>query len=161
MGTPIHIAAAAPDDYEWGARVMAASEPWITLGRDLEGCRATLVRPGTELFVARAEIAQQQIRQDQYRPLGFILLAPYGLAASPYIACFAVAAEARGQGVGSQLLRFAEEHFAGSEHLFLLVSSFNQRAQALYRKHGYELVGELKDYVVAGHSELILHKRLP
>jgi len=161
MGTPIHIAAAAPHDFEWCARVMAESEPWITLRRDLEGCRATLVRPGTELFVARDPIAQQPIPQDQPRPLGFILLAPYGLAASPYIACFAVAAEARGQGVGSQLLRFAEEYFAGNGHLFLLVSSFNHRAQTLYRRHGYEFVGELKDYVVAGHSELILHKRLP
>lgn len=165
MGTPIHIAAAAPDDYEWCARVMAASEPWITLGRDLAGCRAMLVRPGTELFVAQNQLArnqtdQQRITPDQPRPLGFILLAPYGLAGSPYIASIAVAAEARGQRVGSQLLRFAEEHFAGSGHLFLLVSSFNQRAQSLYRKHGYEFVGELKDYVAAGHSELILHKRL-
>ena len=161
MGNPIHITAAAPDDYEWCARVMAATEPWITLRRDLEGCRATLVRPGTQLFVAQDQIAQQPITQDHPRPLGFILLAAYGLAGSPYIACFAVAAEARGRSVGSQLLRFAEEHFAGSGHLFLLVSSFNHRAQKLYREHGYEFVGELKDYVVAGHSELILHKRLP
>jgi len=151
MGTSIHIAAAAPDDYEWSARLMAASDPWISLGRDLEGCRAALVRPGTELFIAR----------DQGHLSGFILLAAYGLAGSPYIASIAVAAEARGQGVGSQLLRFADEHFAGRGHLFLLVSSFNHRAQKLYRQHGYELVGELKDYVVAGQSELILHKRLP
>jgi ribosomal protein S18 acetylase RimI-like enzyme len=151
MGIPIHIAAAEPEDYEWCARVMAASEPWITLGRDLEGCRAALVRPGTELLLARA----------QDRPAGFILVAPHGLAGSPYIASIAVAAEARGQGVGSQLLRFAEEHFAGREHLFLLVSSFNHRAQNLYRQHGYEFIGELKDYVVPGQSELLLHKRLP
>jgi len=161
MGTPIHIAAAAPDDYEWCARVMASSEPWITLGRDLERCRAALVRPGTELFVARHQIARDQIGREQERPSGFILLAPYGLAGSPYIASIAVAAEARGRGVGSQLLRFAEEHFAGSGHLFLLVSLFNHRAQNLYRRHGYESVGELKDYVVTGQSELILHKRLP
>jgi [ribosomal protein S18]-alanine N-acetyltransferase len=156
MGTPIHIAAAAPDDYECCARVMASSEPWITLGRDLEGCRAALVRPGTELFVAR-DLASK----DQARPSGFVLLARYGLAGSPYIASIAVAPESRGRGVGSQLLRFAEEHYAGSGHLFLLVSSFNHRAQNLYREHGYEFVGELKDYVVAGQSELILHKRLP
>jgi ribosomal protein S18 acetylase RimI-like enzyme len=72
----------------------------------------------------------------------------------------AVAAEARGQGVGSQLLRFAEQRFHGRGHLFLLVSSFNRQAQELYRRHGYEQVGELKDYCVAGHSELILHKGL-
>lgn len=151
MESPIEIAGAAPEDYEWCARVMATSEPWITLRRDLDGCRAALHRPGTELFVAR----------DPSRPAGFVLVAPCGLAGSPYIAAIAVTAEARGRGVGSSLLRFAESRFAASGHLFLLVSSFNQRAQQLYRQHGYELVGELKDYLVPGHSELILHKRLP
>jgi len=151
MGTWLHIAAAAPDDYEWCAAVMASTEPWITLGRHLEECRAALVRPGTELFIAR----------DDDLPVGFILVASYGLAGSPYIASIAVAGGARGHGVGSQLLRFAEEYFAGRGHVFLLVSSFNQGAQRLYRRHGYGFVGELKDYVVPGLSELILHKRLP
>jgi [ribosomal protein S18]-alanine N-acetyltransferase len=150
METPIQIAAAAPDDYEWGARRMASTEPWITFKRDLAGCRDTLLRPGTELFVAW----QKESR------IGFILLAPYGLAGSPYVACLAVAAEARGQGVGSQLLRFAEERFADRAHIFILVSSFNHRAQNLYRREGYQFVGELKDFIVAGHSELILHKRI-
>ena len=142
--------AASDDDYEWCASLMAASEPWITLRRDLEGCREALARPGTELFIAR----------NQERPAGFILVAPVGLAGSPYIASIAVAAETRGQRIGSRLLHFAEEHFSAAGHLFLLVSSFNHRAQHLYRQRGYEEVGELKDYVVPGHSELILHKRL-
>ena len=160
MGTT-HIAAAAPDDYEWCARVMAGSEPWITLRRDLAECHAALVRPGTELFVSRGLAARDLSSQDLPQPSGFILVAPYGLAGSPYIASIAVAAEARRQGVGSELLRFAERHFAGREHLFLLVSSFNLRAQQLYRRHGYQFVGELKDYIVKGQSELILYKRLP
>ena len=46
-----------------------------------------LGRPGTELFVAL----------EQERMAGFILLAPYGLAGSPYVASIAVAAEARGR----------------------------------------------------------------
>lgn len=150
MGASIHIAAAAQDDYEWCAQVMATSEPWITLGRDLEKCRAALDRPGTELFVARA----------QAQPMGFLLVAPFGFAGSPYIASIAVTSEARGQGIGSQLIRFAETHFVTTGHLFLLVSSFNPSARKLYRQHGYEQVGELKDYIVAGQSEFILHKRL-
>jgi ribosomal protein S18 acetylase RimI-like enzyme len=149
MEIPIHIAAAAPDDYGWCAGLMASSEPWITLGRDLASCSATLARPGAELFIARR--AENGLRA------GFILLAPYGLGGSPYISSIAVAAEARGGEIGSQLLRFAEQHFAGRRHLFLLVSSFNDRAQNLYRRQGFQRVGELKDYVVAGHSELIFH----
>lgn len=150
MEIPVQIVPGAPADYEWGARLMTSTEPWITLQRDLDGCRATLTRPGTELFVAR----------DGAAPLGFILLAPYGFAASPYIACFAVSAEARSQGVGAQLLSFAEQRYWDRHHLFLLVSSFNGRAQQFYRRHGFEFIGELKDYIVAGHSELIFHKRL-
>lgn len=131
---------------------MASSEPWITLRRDEAACCAALSRPGTELFVAW--------KRESGLPAGFILLASYGLAGSPYIASVAVAADERGQGVGSQLLRFAERRFQGRGHLFLLVSSFNWHAQELYRRQGYEQVGELKDYCVAGHSEFLLHKAL-
>ena len=93
-------------------------------------------------------------------PLGFLLVAPYGFAGSPYIAAILVAADMRGLGIGSELIRFAERHFAGRAHLFLLVSSFNQKARSLYLRHGYECVGELKDYCMPGQSELILHKGL-
>jgi ribosomal protein S18 acetylase RimI-like enzyme len=131
---------------------MASSDPWITLRRDEAACGAALRRPCTELFMARGQASGLAA--------GFILLAPYGLAGAPYIAILAVAAEARGYGVGSQLLQFAEQRFHGRGHLFLLTSSFNQQAQEFYRRHGFEQVGELKDYSMAGHSELILHKAL-
>lgn len=151
--TPIHIAPAAPDDYAWCASLMASSEPWVTLGRDLASCRDALNRPGTDLFVAR--------QGESDPPAGYILLAPYGLAGSPYVASIAVAGQMRGQGIGSELLRYAEQRFAGRAHLFLLVSSFNSGAQQLYLRLGYACVGELKDYSMPGHSEFIFHKRLP
>ncbi|HLZ42518.1 MAG TPA: N-acetyltransferase [Candidatus Sulfotelmatobacter sp.] len=150
---PLHIAAASEADYEWCARLMATSEPWMTLRRDLEGCRAALTRPGTELFLARDERAGQRF--------GFILLAAYGFAASPYVASIGVAPESRGRSVGSQLMAFAEQRYVDRGHLFLLVSSFNPRAQSFYRERGYQFVGELKEYIIPGHSELIFHKRLP
>jgi ribosomal protein S18 acetylase RimI-like enzyme len=58
-------------------------------------------------------------------------------------------------------MTFTEQRFRDRGHLFLLVSSFNPRAQQFYRHHGYESIGELKDYIVSGHSELIFYKRLP
>lgn len=151
MQVPVHIVPAESSDYEWGARLMTSTDPWIKFQRDFEGCLATLTRPGTELFVARDKLSQ---------PLGFILLAPFGFAASPYIACFAIAAEARGKSVGAQLLEFAERRYRGREHLFLLVSSFNHRAQQFYLRHGFLPVGELNDYIIRGYSELIFHKRI-
>jgi len=44
--------------------------------------------------------------------------------------------------------------------MFLGVSSFNMRAQQLYQRRGYRKVGEFPDYVIAGASEILMHKRL-
>jgi len=148
--SPIRIADAEPGDGDWCARLMASSEPWISLRRDLAGCRESLERPGTELLVARST----------GEPVGFVLVAPHGVAGCPYIASIGVAADARGRGIGSALLHFTEQRFAGRGHLFLLVSSFNDRAQRFYRRHGYDRVGEVKDFVIAGMSEIIFHKHL-
>ena len=150
---PVDIVPAQPADHEWCATLMASSEPWITLQRDLAACRQVLNRPGTELFIALDSSAKKM--------LGFILVAPYGLAGSPYISSIAVSPEAQGRGLGSQLMAFAEQRYHDRKHLFLLVSSFNPRAQQFYRRHGYEFIGELKDYILPHHSELIFHKRLP
>jgi ribosomal protein S18 acetylase RimI-like enzyme len=40
------------------------------------------------------------------------------------------------------------------------VSSFNPRARELYERLGYEFIGELKDYLVRGHSELLMRKTI-
>ena len=145
------IERAGESEYDWCARLMAGSEPWITLGRSLEASYAALRRPGSELFVAR----------EHGRPEGFILVHPYGFASSPYIASVAVAEGARGRGIGSQLVTFAERRMAARRFIFLCVSSFNRRAQELYSRLGYRRVGEIPDYVVEGHSELLLCKKLP
>jgi len=146
----ITVEPAQESDQEWCARLMAGSEPWITLRRDLEQSRAALRRPGGELFVAR-EGGQR---------VGFILIHPYGFAGSPYITSVAVAEDARGKGIGAQMLAFAEKHVSGRRFIFLCVSSFNHRAQELYNRLGYERVGEIPNYVIEGHSELLLCKKL-
>ncbi len=150
MSQRIEIVAGKMADHEWCAQLMASSEPWVTLRRGLEASREVLRRPGCELYVAR----------EGRRRLGFILMSPLGLAGSPYINSIAVAKRERGRGVGSRLLAFAERRFAGRRHLFLCVSSFNRRAQKLYQRRGYERAAELKDYILAGQTELLLHKRL-
>ena len=144
------ITPAAEHEFEWCARLMAGSDPWITLRRDLPACRELLRRTGCELFVAH----------EFNQPVGFILIHPYGCAGSPYIASIAVAQIARGKGVGAYLLAFAEKQAVGGRFIFLCVSSFNHRAQELYYRLGYGRVGEIPNYVVDGYSELLLAKRL-
>lgn len=146
----IAIAPATEAEREWCARLMASTDPWLTLGRGFEDCLERCRRPGYLLLVARRD----------GRPCGFVLLHPYGVAGSPYIASIATAPEARGQGVGTALLAHAEGCFPEARHMFLCVSSFNARARRLYQRHGYRAVGELKDHVVQGQSEILMHKRL-
>ena len=76
-----------------------------------------------------------------------------------YIQALVVAPEWRGRGIGEQLLKFAEERiFRDSPNVFLCVSGFNPRAQKFYARLGYERIGELKDYVIAGESEFLMRK---
>ncbi|MCS7043491.1 MAG: GNAT family N-acetyltransferase [Bryobacteraceae bacterium] len=150
MADVLEIARAMPGDAEWCARLMAGSEPWITLGRGYQDCLARCLHPEYDLLVARAGGV----------PCGFVLLHPRGLAGSPYIAAIAVDPAWRGRGVGSALVGAAERFYPDARHLFLLVSSFNRGAQRLYARLGFRQVGEIPDYVIAGASELIFHKRL-
>jgi ribosomal protein S18 acetylase RimI-like enzyme len=146
------IAEATGDDRPWAARLMATSEPWIRLRRGYEACLAVVQpQPDTEVFVAREGGA----------PVGLVVLRPRGVAGSPYLASIAVDPGARGRGVGSALLAFVEERYRPTyRHLFLCVSSFNERARRLYERQGFRAVGEFPDYVIDGASETLMHKRL-
>src|SRR5919206_5822 len=92
--------------------------------------------------------------------VGFVILVVKG-AFVGYIRTIAVRADWRSRGLGRRLIWFAEERiFRDSPNVFICVSSFNERARALYERLGYELVGELRDYIVQGHSEWLLRKTL-
>jgi ribosomal protein S18 acetylase RimI-like enzyme len=76
-----------------------------------------------------------------------------------YIKVIAIVPNWRGKGYGRQLLEFSEERiFRDYPNVFLCVSSFNLNAQDFYRKMGYDRVGELKDYLIEGQSEILLRK---
>jgi [ribosomal protein S18]-alanine N-acetyltransferase len=143
------IVAATPAQREWAAALMAGSEPWITLGRDLDACHRAFHRPDSLVFIA--------LTGDE--PCGFTILQRRGVADSPYIKSVGVAERFRGRGVGTRLVQFGEDFFRQeSRHIFVCVSSFNSRARLLYERLGYAYVAELKDFVIAGASEILLHK---
>jgi ribosomal protein S18 acetylase RimI-like enzyme len=146
------ITLARPEEYDWAARLMASSEPWLTLGRDLDACIAYLgPHADGELLVAR----------DGEVPLGLAYVRPRGFAGSPYVASIGVAPQYRGAGVGTALLRHVESRYAPpARHVFLLVSSFNDDARRLYQRLGYQPIGDIPDYIVTGSSETIMHKPL-
>jgi ribosomal protein S18 acetylase RimI-like enzyme len=76
-----------------------------------------------------------------------------------YIQTVAVATEERGRGLGARLVAHAEERiFRDSPNVFLCVSTFNDGARRLYERLGYREVGELTDYLVRGHGEVLMRK---
>jgi ribosomal protein S18 acetylase RimI-like enzyme len=146
----ITIGDATAEERLWAARLMASSEPWITLGRGEDACRAACADPDYVTLVARADGV----------PLGFARFHPRGVAGSPYLASIAVDPAARSRGVGAALLAAGEARFSAARWMFLCVSDFNPRARALYERRGYRRVGDLPDYVVEGRAEILMTKRL-
>lgn len=141
---------AGPSEIETCARLMAASEPWITLQRGYADSLRTLYSPEKEIHVA--------VRGTEI--LGFIVLNLHGGFVG-YIQSICVAPQWRSRAVGRKLVAFAEERvFREYPNLFICVSSFNQAAQRFYRNLGYLVVGELKNFLVDGHSEILLRKTI-
>jgi steroid delta-isomerase-like uncharacterized protein len=150
-GRRLEITPAELEDCEWAASLMASCDPWKTLGRDLSACRRVFQDRTALRFVARLDGELS----------GFLLLRRRGLADSPYIKSIGVAEKHRSQGIGRRLIAFAENLYRGeARSLFVCVSSFNPRARSLYESLGYHAAGEFSGYIVPGHSEILLEKRL-
>ena len=130
------------------AGFMAASEPWLTLGVTTEQLFQRLADPTREVHVATVE--------DQ---IAGALILYLGGPLNGYIQTIATHPDWRGRGLGTQLMRFAEERiFCQSPNVFLCVSEFNHRARKFYERLGYQRVGGLADFLVKGHSEILLRK---
>jgi len=135
-------------DTEWCAQLMSASEPWITLRRSYADSLRILTDTSREIHLAQVD----------EQPVGFVILQMHG-AFVGYIQTVAIAPRWRDRGIGTRLIVFAEQRIlTETPNVFLCVSSFNTRALELYLRLGYEQVGELRDYIVAGHSEILLRK---
>jgi len=92
--------------------------------------------------------------------VGFMILQMRGPFIG-FIQTVGVKPEWRNRGIGGKLVKFAEDRiFRQTPNVFMCVSSFNKKAQKLYRRLGYEIVGELKEYIVPRHSEILLRKTI-
>lgn len=130
------------------ARMMACSEPWVTLQRSFQACLETLGDSGKELYAV----------SDGSEVTGFVLLDMRG-PLSGYVQSVCVRPSERSRGLGTALIRWAEDRvFRDSPNVFLCVSSFNERAQGLYERLGYEVVGRFPGFLVRGHDEVLFRK---
>ena len=132
------------------AKLMSKSEPWLTLKRNFKNCLEAVQVDNKEIYVA----------SDSSSLLGFAVLQMTGTFKG-YIQTICVSPHLRGKGIGTSLLTFCEDIiFQVSPNVFMCVSSFYTKAAKLYYKTGYEKIGELKSFIVHGHSEILLRKTI-
>ena len=134
--------------FDMCADLMAATDPWITLGMDKARCRLGFEGLGKEVHVAWID---EMIA-------GFTILQTAG-SFRGYIQTLCTAPRFRGSGVGTQLLQYCEERVSAySPNLFICVSEFNKGALKLYLNFGFKQVGSIPDFVKEGYTELLLRK---
>lgn len=138
------------DEIHICAQMMAGSEPWITLKRDYQSAVDTLSDPVKEVYLA---VSGDEIT-------GYVIINMSG-AFIGYIQTVCVSPAWRGNGIGTRLIQFAEDRILReTPNVFICVSSFNPQARKLYERLGYQIIGEMLDYTVSGHSEFLLRKTI-
>jgi len=136
-------------DAEKCANMMAGSEPWITLRRGFDASLKLLTDPQREVYLtmAEGEIA------------GFVIINMHG--SFPHLQSVCVASQLRNKGIGTRLIDYAEKRiFSETPNVFVCVSSFHRRPLRLFERRGYKVIGELKDWIVSGYSQVILRKTI-
>lgn len=130
------------------AKMMASYDPWKTLGRGYQ----------ESLNIIKDSLREVYLALDDGEIVGFIVIEMKGSFIG-YIKSICVKACVRGKGVGTGLMDFAEKRILSeTPNVFICVSDFNTKAMNFYRGRGYEVVGEIKDYIIKGSSEILLRK---
>ena len=152
MDSPPVIRPYRADDRQAIVELLAASEPWRTLGytadewnRRLAGIVADRAR---EVDVVEHEGAAAGIAIVR---LGFLL--------GDYLELFAIGPAVRQRGFGRALLAHLEQRvLSRATNFFLCVSDFNAPAREFYRRQGYQEIGALDDLLIAGRAEILMRK---
>jgi ribosomal protein S18 acetylase RimI-like enzyme len=76
-----------------------------------------------------------------------------------FIELLSVPEQARGQGLGSKLMRMAEDVAREKECVGVWLDTFDFQAPGFYQKLGYSELGQIVDYP-PGHKRLFFQKRL-
>ncbi|MFU8858933.1 MAG: GNAT family N-acetyltransferase [Cyclonatronaceae bacterium] len=132
------------------AEAMVGTEPWITLGLTFDKA----------LEISSDTVLERYVAIDGDQRAGYILINT-GAQFPGYIKILCVSPGFRGKGIGRRLMGFAEKRiFREFPNIFLCVSSFNTGAQRFYRSLGFHVVGELTNYLIEGHSEILMRKTI-
>jgi ribosomal protein S18 acetylase RimI-like enzyme len=99
------------------------------------------------------------------QPIGFVYYAPAAMTDRTwYLWWIVVSKQVQAKGLGSQLLKLAEDGARAEKGRLLMVETSGlptyELTRKFYLKHGYEQAGVLKDYYADGHDMVIYRKRL-
>lgn len=160
---PVQVRRLRAADIEACARIVAGDSLWRRYGVTPPRARRAFSRAYTAAKrggLAGRTAGEVAVAREGTRIVGFIWFRLDGtFHHSGYVRWVVVAPEARGHGAGVRLMRYAEERiFRHGPNVYLLVSDFNVRAQAFYRRLGYVRVGAFPDYIVPGITERLYRK---
>lgn len=102
--------------------------------------------------------------EEDCRPIGFAYYAPAAMTDRVwYLYWIAVAKSTHARGIGSRLLKSAEEEIAGLGARMLLIETSSlahyELTRRFYLKHGYELACRLDDFYADGDDLIVFRKR--
>jgi GNAT superfamily N-acetyltransferase len=139
-------------DAELLSENFALSDPWLTLGISATPLKHYFLREDSHLY-------RYAVRVDN--DLAGIICLRYPWLRGPYIELLGLIDSYRGQGIGTQLLNWAEaEARHQSNNLWLATSSFNHSALQFYQRHGFQQIATIEGLVHPNYDELLLRKRL-
>ena len=131
------------------AEMMAENDPWKKVGRTYEDSLKNFINPEYSQFILKVD----------GQLAGFLVIILNGLLGGGFIKSLFIKPEYQGSGYGTELLEFAESKiFKQFANAYICVSSFNQSAQRLYQKCGFEIVGELTELIIPEYDEILLRK---
>jgi diamine N-acetyltransferase len=152
---PLELSPVRPEEAADLASRMAAIPPWSTYAiksGHLESLFRATAGGAVALAVRRPEITA---------PLGVaVVRSPWLIG--PYMQFLGLDPRFHGQGIGTRILGWmeAEARLAGARNLWICAAGFNEGAERLYRRNGFEAVVALDDLIQDGVPELLMRKRL-
>ncbi len=133
-------------------RVLAAMEPWRTLGYRPDAFASYLLRVDPSLSRYSAQASG--------KPAGIICIRhPWLLG--PYIETLALFDSYQKMGLGREIISWIEGEARGSSrNIWATVSSFNTKARSFYKHFGFVEASCLKDLVKPGYDEILIRKQI-
>ena len=130
------------------ATLMASIDPWVTLKRPYDDCLKLFLDRSRDIFIIK----------DNNEVIAFCVI-DINSFPKPYISVLGVHPTYQGKGIGTFILKWAENEYGKiNGKIFIAVSSFNSLAKKVYERFGFVQIGELKNYIIDGHSELLMQK---